>query len=232
MSTAVQIQYNQGWLDIKWDTSDLKKMFSYVRQTRCVNSKSWLLRPQTSQKSFEHFQYDFISLAAVRSLPYCMYQRVPRRAPNKHSAPQEIHPLYNTVLSWLKKKWLQNILSPTVPVFGTEDFGKQLAPGPFQRNWRGAVCFAAAPTLGKLLHCHTQGSWTSLSSENRLGPSVRPSVAAAQSAQFLQCKETSSGGTDTAPPPPPPPLHPSPTLPRPDYSLIALHLMCVEHILC
>lgn len=79
-------------------------MFSYVRQTRCVNSKSWLLRHQTSQKSFEHFQYDFISLAAVRSLPYCMYQRVPRRAPIKHSALQEIHPLYNTVLSWLLNK--------------------------------------------------------------------------------------------------------------------------------
>lgn len=60
---------------------------------------------------------------------------------------------------------------------------------------KAACLFCCAPPPLANTAAVTQGSWTSLSSEYRRGLSIRM----AQSAQFLQCKETSSRGATPHP---------------------------------
>lgn len=76
----------------------------FIRETnQIVNSKSWLLRPQTSQvfniSSTTRLLSGHFHIASIKRCRMFNW-----RAPIKHSALQEIHPLYSTVLSWLLNK--------------------------------------------------------------------------------------------------------------------------------
>lgn len=108
------------------------------------------------------------------------------------------------------------IISPLISVSESTDFGKQDELYDFTRL-KHCVCLAAASSPLSANTAVTRGSWTLLSSEYRHRLVYQNgSVSTIPAAQKRL-------GPMAAPP--------HPTLLHPEYSLIALHLMCEKHSL-